>query len=285
MRVLVTGVKGQLGYDCLRILEERGFETIPIDKDELDITDKEKVYAFIENNKPNIIMHNAAWTAVDKAEECPDYVRRINVDGVKYIAEAAEKIGAKMVYISTDYVFPGDGENFYDITDKTSPINVYGKTKLEGEVVARACSKLFIIRISWVFGINGENFVKKMLKLGKTHKELTVVCDQIGSPTYTYDLSKLLCDMIVTNKYGTYHATNEGICSWAEFATEIFRQAKLDVIVHPVTTEVYFRERPLQAKRPLNSRLSKKSLDASGFNRLPSWQDALKRYLKELKVL
>lgn len=287
MKVLVTGVKGQLGYDCVRELKERGFnDIIPVDIDELDITDEQAVHSFILNKKPNVIMHNAAFTAVDKAEENIEIARKVNVLGTKYLAEAAEEIGAKMVYISTDYVFPGDGVRFYEVDDKTGPLGAYGQTKLDGEIEARrACSRLFVVRISWVFGINGNNFVKTMLKLGKTHKELTIVNDQIGSPTYTYDLSKLLCDMIVTEKYGTYHATNEGICSWAEFATEFFNQANMDVVVHPVTTEEYFKEKPIQAKRPLNSRLSKKSLDEGGFNRLPSWQDALNRYLKELKVL
>ena len=286
MRVLVTGVKGQLGYDCVRELKERGFDNIiAIDKDELDVTDKEKVYNFIKKCQPDVIMHNAAWTAVDKAEEYPELVRKINVDGVRYIAEAAEEVSAKMVYISTDYVFPGNGEKFYGVFDQTGPSSSYGKTKIEGEYAAKACSKLFIVRISWAFGINGNNFVRTMLELGESHKEISIVSDQIGSPTYTHDLSKLLCDMIKTEKYGIYHATNEGICSWAEFAQEIFKQAKMDVKVNPITTEEYLASKPQQAKRPLNSRLSKKSLDDAGFKRLPTWQDALNRYLKELRVI
>ena len=286
MRVLITGVKGQLGYDCVRELKERGFnDIIAIDKEELDITDKEIVQSFILNCKPDVIMHNAAWTSVDKAEECPELVKQINVDGVKYIAESAEEVDAKLVYISTDYVFPGDGERFYDVDDQTGPSSIYGQTKLDGESAAKVCSKLFIVRISWVFGVNGNNFVKTMLKLGETHKELPVVCDQIGSPTYTHDLTKLLCDMIETEKYGIYHATNEGVCSWAEFAQEIFKQANMDVKVNPITTVEYLKSKPQQAKRPLNSRLSKKSLDDAGFKRLPAWQDALNRYLKELKVI
>ena len=283
MRIVVTGVKGQLGYDCVRELKERGYkDVIGIDKDELDITDEKAVREYFQKVRPDVIMHNAAWTAVDKAEECIDIVKKVNVDGVSYIARAAEEIGAKLVYISTDYVFPGSGERFYEVDDPTGPISVYGRSKLDGEIAARQCKKTFIVRISWVFGINGNNFVKTMLALGDTHKELTVVSDQIGSPTYTYDLSKLLCDMIETEKYGTYHATNEGVCSWAEFAQEIFNVAGKDVIVHPITTEEYFKNKPIQAKRPLNSRLSKKSLDEAGFDRLPTWQDALKRYIKEL---
>ena len=286
MRVLITGVKGQLGYDCVRELKERGFnDIIAIDKEELDITDKEKVHSFILNCKPDVIMHNAAWTSVDKAEECPELVKQINVDGVKYIAESAEEVGAKMVYISTDYVFPGSGDKFYEVDDKTAPTSVYGQTKLDGEYAAKVCSKLFIVRISWVFGANGNNFVKTMLKLGESHKELSIVCDQIGSPTYTHDLAKLLCDMIETEKFGIYHATNEGVCSWAEFAQEIFKQANTDVKVNPITTEEYLKNKPQQAKRPLNSRLSKKCLDDAGFIRLPIWQDALNRYLKEIKVI
>lgn len=286
MRILVTGVKGQLGYDCVRELKERDFkDVIPCDIDELDITDENAVNLFVNKYQPDVIMHNAAYTAVDKAEDNKELVRKVNVLGTKYLAEAAEKVGAKMVYISTDYVFPGNGINFYEVNDKTGPISEYGLSKLQGEEAAKACSKLFVVRISWVFGVNGNNFVKTMLKLGETHKELSIVNDQIGSPTYTFDLSKLLCDMIVTDKYGTYHATNEGICSWAEFASEIFKQAHMDVVVHPITTEEYFKNKPIQAKRPLNSRLSKKSLDKKGFNRLPTWQDALNRYLKEIKVL
>ena len=284
MRIVVTGVKGQLGFDCVRELKERGYkDVIGIDIEDLDLTDEKRVREFILDKKPDVIMHNAAWTAVDKAEECIDLVKRVNVDAVRYLASAANEVGAKMIYISTDYVFPGSGEKFYEIDDPTGPISVYGQTKLDGEKAAQeACKKLFIVRISWVFGINGNNFVKTMLKLGESHKELTIVSDQIGSPTYTYDLSKLLCDMIETEKYGVYHATNEGICSWAEFAKEIFALANMDVKVNPITTEEYFKNKPIQAKRPLNSRLSKKSLDEAGFNRLPTWQDALKRYIKEL---
>ena len=286
MRIIVTGARGQLGYDCVRELKERGFtDVVPCDIDELDITDKEAVDRFINKNKPDVIMHNAAYTAVDKAEENKELAYRVNVLGTKNLAEAAEMVNSKMVYISTDYVFPGSNVKFYEVNDKTGPVNEYGLSKLHGEEVAKACSKLFIVRISWVFGVNGNNFVKTMLKLGENHKELTIVNDQIGSPTYTRDLSKLLCDMIVTDKYGTYHATNEGVCSWAEFASEIFKQTHMDVVVHPITTKQYFENKPTQAKRPLNSRLSKKTLDEKGFDRLPTWQDALNRYLKEINVI
>ena len=286
MRILVTGVKGQLGYDCVRELKERGFkDVIGIDIDDLDITDAQAVKSFVKELKPDVIMHNAAYTAVDKAEQEEDKCYRVNVLGTKYIAEAAEMVGAKLVYISTDYVFPGTGDNYYEVNDITDPKSVYGKSKLEGELAAKACSKLFIVRISWVFGINGNNFVKTMIKLADTHNELNVVCDQIGSPTYTYDLSKLLCDMIETDKYGVYHATNENVCSWAEFAEEIFKLMKASITVHHISTEDYFKLKPAQAMRPLNSRMSKKSLDDAGFKRLPTWQDALNRFMKEMKGL
>ena len=229
-------------------------------------------------------MHNAAWTAVDKAEENPDLVYEVNSLAPKYIAESCKIVGAKMVYISTDYVFNGLGDKPFEINDPKAGLSVYGKTKANGEdFVRNTLTEHFIIRISWVFGKNGNNFVKTMLKLANMGKtELNVVCDQIGSVTYTYDLSKLLCDMIETEKYGTYHATNEGYISWAEFAEEIFRQTNKIVKVNYVTTEEYLKMVPQQAKRPLNSRMSKASLDEAGFNRLPHWKDALNRYLKEL---
>ena len=284
MKILVTGVKGQLGYDVCRELGERGYsEILGIDKDDLDITDEYAVSKFITDYNPNVIVHCAAWTAVDKAEEMQDACYKVNVLGTRYISETAKKIGAKLVYISTDYVFSGDGEKFFETNDKISPLSVYGKTKYEGELEAKTCEKYFIIRTSWVFGINGNNFIKTMLKLAETKTELSVVCDQIGSPTYTYDLSKLICDMIVTEKYGTYHATNEDICSWCDFTNKIYEYAGIKTVrVNPVTTEQYQNLLPQQAKRPLNSRLSKTSLDEAGFKRLPNWQDALKRFLREL---
>ena len=286
MKILVTGVKGQLGYDCVKELNKRGYtEVLGIDIDELDITNEQKVHEFINNYKPDVVMHNAAYTSVDKAELNQELCYKVNALGTKYIAEACREVNATMVYISTDYVFSGKGENFYEVNDKKEGLSVYGKTKSEGEdFVLNTLTKYFIVRISWVFGINGNNFIKTMLKLaglGKT--ELNVVSDQIGSPTYTADLAVLLCDMIETTKYGVYHATNEGVCSWYEFAKKIFELAGKDIKVNPVTTKEYLAMVTQQAKRPMNSKMSKLSLDKVGFNRLPSWDDALKRYLKEIK--
>ena len=284
MKILVTGVNGQLGYDCVRELKERGYTNVKgIDIEDLDITDESAVHKFITEYNPDVVMHNAAWTAVDKAEQMPEKVYQVNALGPKYIAEACKKVNAKMVYISTDYVFDGKGESQFEVDDPKNGLSVYGKTKSQGEdFVTSTISNYFIVRISWVFGFNGNNFVKTMLKLGSRMSEINVVCDQIGSVTYTYDLSKLLCDMIETDKYGIYHATNEGMISWADFATEIMKQANLACKVNHVTTEEYKRLVPNQADRPLNSRMSKKSLDNAGFNRLPDWKDALSRYLKEL---
>ena len=285
MKILVTGVNGQLGYDCVRELNERGYTNVKgIDIDDLDITNEEAVHKYINEYKPAIVMHNAAWTQVDKAEQMPDKVYEVNALGPKYIADACKEVDAKMVYISTDYVFNGLGDKPFEIDDPKEGLSIYGKTKSQGEdFVKNALDKYFIVRISWVFGKNGNNFVKTMLKLaglGKT--ELNVVCDQIGSVTYTYDLSKLLCDMIETEKYGIYHATNEGYISWAEFAEEIFKQTNKNVHVNYVTTLEYKKLVPAQADRPLNSRMSKTSLDEAGFDRLPDWKDALNRYLKEI---
>lgn len=287
LRILVTGVKGQLGYDCVRELKERGYINVKgIDIEDLDITDESAVHKFITEYNPDVVMHNAAWTAVDKAEQMPEKVYQVNALGPKYIAEACKEVNAKMVYISTDYVFDGKGESQFEVDDPKNGLSVYGKTKSQGEdFVTSTISNYFIVRISWVFGFNGNNFVKTMLKLGSRMSEINVVCDQIGSVTYTYDLAKLLCDMIETDKYGIYHATNEGMISWADFATEIMKQANLACKVNNVTTEEYKRLVPNQADRPLNSRMSKKSLDNAGFNRLPNWKDALSRYLHELEVI
>ena len=287
LRILVTGVNGQLGYDCVRELKERGYTNVKgIDIEDLDITDESAVHKYITEYNPDVVMHNAAWTAVDKAEQMPEKVYQVNALGSKYIAEACKKINAKMVYISTDYVFDGKGESQFEVDDPKNGLSVYGKTKSQGEdFVTSTISNYFIVRISWVFGFNGNNFVKTMLKLGSRMSEINVVCDQIGSVTYTYDLAKLLCDMIETDKYGIYHATNEGMISWADFATEIMKQANLACKVNHVTTEEYKRLVPNQADRPLNSRMSKKSLDNAGFNRLPNWKDALSRYLHELEVI
>ena len=286
LKILVTGVKGQLGYDCVRELTSRGYKNVlGIDIDDLDLTKEADVKKYINEYKPDVVMHNAAWTAVDKAEENQDKVYQVNALAPKYIAEACKEVNAKMVYISTDYVFDGLGDKPFNVNDLKKGLSVYGKTKAQGEdFVTSTISNYFIVRISWVFGKNGNNFVKTMLKLadmGKT--ELNVVSDQIGSVTYTHDLAKLLCDMIETDKYGIYHATNEGYISWADFAKEIFKLANKNVKVNPISTEDYLKLVPQQAKRPLNSRMSKESLDKAGFKRLPEWKDALKRYLDELK--
>lgn len=286
MRILVTGVKGQLGFDCVKELKNRGYtDVLGIDIDDLDITDEEAVHSYINNYKPDIVMHNAAWTQVDKAEQMPELVHKVNALGAKYIAEACKGVDAKMVYISTDYVFEGTGDSAYEIDDDKKGLSIYGKTKSLGEdYVLENLAKHFIVRISWVFGLNGNNFVKTMLKLASMGKtELNVVCDQIGSVTYTADLAKLLCDMIETEKYGIYHATNEGFISWYDFACEIFKQSGIEMKVNPITTLEYSKLVVNQAKRPLNSRLSKKSLIDNGFKLLPDWKDALNRYLKEIK--
>ena len=284
-RILVTGVRGQLGFDVCRELARRGYENVRgIDIEELDITDERAVHAYVRDFKPDRVFHNAAWTAVDRAEEYPEKVYAVNALGPKHIAEACSEVGASMVYISTDYVFPGDGDAFYREEDPKGPLGVYGRTKLQGEeFVASALERRFTVRISWVFGINGNNFVKTMLRLAETKRELSVVCDQIGSPTYTLDLARLLCDMSETEKYGVYHATNEGICSWHEFAEYIFEAAGLCVKARPVTTEEY-QAMVKQAARPLNSRMSKEKLRANGFEPLPDWHDAVSRYIHgELK--
>jgi dTDP-4-dehydrorhamnose reductase len=283
-KILVTGVKGQLGFDCVRELTERGYKNVlGIDKDELDITDEKAVDKFITDYQADVVMHNAAWTAVDKAEQMPDAVYKVNALGPKYIAEACKKVGAVMFYISTDYVFDGKGTRFFETTDPKNGLSVYGKTKGQGEDFIRGLlTKYFIIRISWAFGLNGHNFIRTMISLADSgKKELSIVDDQIGSPTYTYDLSKLMCDMMVTDKYGTYHATNEGVCSWAEFADFIFKTAGLMVKVNPVSTEEYRKLVPNQAARPLNSRMSKESLVKAGFRKMPTWQDATERYIHD----
>lgn len=284
-KILVTGAKGQLGFDCVEELTRRGYNNVlGIDKDELDITKEKDVNEFITNYHPDVVMHNAAFTSVDKAEEMEDVVYQVNAFGPKYIAEACKEINATMFYISTDYVFDGKGEKPFEVDSIKNGLSIYGKTKSAGEdFVKSILDKFFIIRISWVFGINGNNFIKTMLRLAKNHKELNIVSDQIGSPTYTSDLAKLMCDMMVTSKYGIYHATNEGYCSWYEFAKKIFEIANIDIKVNPVTTKQYQELVPNQASRPLNSRLSKASLDKSGFSRLPNWEDATKRFIEILR--
>lgn len=279
MKIVVTGANGQLGYDVCKVLSTRNIEYKGVDIADFDITDKMAVQQYMETYRPNAVIHCSAWTAVDKAEDEPQKVEMVNVQGTRNIAEACKAIGAKMLYISTDYVFPGIGEHFYEPQDPTGPLSVYGKTKLDGELAVRELlERFFIVRISWVFGKNGNNFVKTMLRLAETREEVSVVCDQIGSPTYTADLAPLLCDMIATDSYGIYHATNEGVCSWAEFAEEIFKVAGKQIRVVPIATEQY----PTKAIRPKNSRMSKECLDKAGFHRLPDWHDALARYWKEL---
>lgn len=280
MKLLVTGVKGQLGYDVCKVLSARGIEHRGVDIEDFDITNAQATHDYIAAYRPDGAIHCSAWTAVDRAEDELEKVRAVNAEGSRNIASVCKEIGAKLVYISTDYVFPGTGERFYEPDDPTGPLGAYGVTKLEGEQAVQALlERYFIVRVSWVFGKNGNNFVRTMLRLAETKSELNVVCDQIGSPTYTADLAPLLCDMVVTNKYGIYHATNEGICSWAEFAEEIFRLAGKDVKVNPVPTSEY----PTRAARPLNSRMSKAKLEEMGFSRLPDWHNALARYLRELE--
>jgi dTDP-4-dehydrorhamnose reductase len=279
MKVFVTGVKGQLGYDVVKELRSRNHDVVGVDIEQMDITDPASVSSVIKASNVDAVIHCAAYTAVDKAEEMPEVCRRVNVDGTQNIAEVCRELNLKMMYISTDYVFDGEGEDPFDEDAITAPTNVYGTTKRDGEVVVRqSIDRHFIVRISWVFGINGNNFVKTMLKLGKERGKVSVVDDQVGSPTYTFDLARLLVDMIESDKYGTYHAPNEGTCSWYEFACEIFRLAKMDVEVTPVDSSAFV----VKAVRPKNSRLSRRRLDEEGFVRLPHWKDALKRYLDEL---
>lgn len=302
MKVFVTGVNGQLGHDVMNELNKRGYEGVGSDITQsysgiaddsavttmpyigLDITDEEAVQQVIDKVKPDAVIHCAAWTAVDMAEDDDkiDKVRAINVDGTRYIATACKKNDCKMLYLSTDYVFDGQGTEPWKPDCKDyKPLNVYGKTKLDGELaVANTLEKYFIVRIAWVFGLNGKNFIKTMLNVGKNHDTVRVVNDQIGTPTYTFDLAKLLVDMIETDKYGYYHATNEGgYISWYDFTCEIYKQAGLDTKVIPVTTQEYGLSK---AARPFNSRLDKSKLVEAGFTPLPVWQDALARYLKEI---
>ena len=302
MRVFVTGVAGQLGHDVMNELDKRGIEGIGSDMHEtysgiqdgsavtkmpyvgLDITDREAVEKTLLSCKPDVIVHCAAWTAVDMAEDDDKValVRRVNVDGTANIAAAAKQLDARMVYLSTDYVFDGQGETPWDPDCKDyKPLNVYGQTKLDGELaVATTLEKYFIVRIAWVFGLNGKNFIKTMLNVGRSHDEVRVVNDQIGTPTYTYDLARLLVDMILTDKYGYYHVTNEGgYISWYDFTCEIYRQAGLSTKVTPVTTAEYGLSK---AKRPFNSRLDRSKIVKNGFVPLPDWKDALHSYLIEL---
>lgn len=288
-KILVTGVKGQLGYDVVKELQKQSFiHVLGIDKDELDITDEKKVNDFIRDYHPDIVIHCAAYTSVDKAEEENDLAYKVNSLATKYIASSCKEIDATMLYISTDYVFDGKGDKFFETDDLKNGLSVYGKSKSEGEEYVKSIlNKFFIVRISWVFGINGNNFVKTMIRLSESKKDkITVVDDQIGSPTYTKDLSVLIAQMIQTEKYGIYHATNEGVCSFFEFASQIMKMIKSKTEVVKISSEEYRNLVPNQAERPLNSRLSKKSLVDNGFSLLPDWKDALKRYIyDELKYI
>ena len=280
MKILVTGVKGQLGYDVLNELTKRGIESVGVDIEEMDITDPASVDRVIKAAAPDAVIHCAAYTAVDAAEENEALCRKVNAEGPQNIANVCKELDIKMIQISTDYVFGGEGTHFWKPEDACDPQSVYGRTKYEGELAVRnTLEKYFIVRIAWVFGINGKNFVKTMLNLAKTHDTIRVVNDQFGSPTYTYDLARLLVDMVVTDKYGIYHATNEGTCSWYEFACAIFKEAGVNVNVVPVTTAEY----GAKAKRPANSRMDNNKLMENGFEKLPAWQDALARYVALLK--
>jgi dTDP-4-dehydrorhamnose reductase len=281
VRVLVTGVSGQLGHDVCQELERRNIGFLGTNSAEMDIINqnivRERMFAY----RPDALIHCAAYTAVDRAEEDVERAFLVNEQGTHNLAEVCRLLDAKMVYVSTDYVFPGNGTAPYETSSAAAPLNAYGKSKLAGELAVRtALEKHFIVRTSWVFGVHGNNFVKTMLRLAETRDRVQVVNDQVGSPTYTKDLARLLCGMVETEKYGTYHATNEGVCSWAEFAAAIFRAAGKHVLVEPVTTAEYTASRAI---RPLNSRMSKASLTAAGFARLPAWEDALERYLHELR--
>lgn len=295
MKVLVTGVKGQLGFDVVNELKEKNIEAVGVDIEEMDITDKASVDKVIKEVNPDAVIHCAAWTAVDAAEDedKQEKVKLVNVNGTQNIADVCKELDIKMMYISTDYVFNGEGTEPWQPDCKDyAPQNVYGQTKLDGELaVANTLDKYFIVRIAWVFGKNGNNFIKTMLKVGKNHDQLKVVSDQIGTPTYTFDLAKLLVSMIVTDKYGYYHATNEGgYISWWDFTKEIFKQAtemgydrysEKNITVTPVTTAEYGVSK---AQRPFNSRLDKSKLVENGFTPLPTWQDAVSRYLTELDI-
>ena len=285
MKFLITGYRGQLGYDIVRELDKRGFKDyLALDKEELDITNRDDVMRVVHEYQPDVIFHCAAWTAVDKAEDMIDACYNVNVVGTKNMVDASLDVGAKILYMSTDYVFDGKKDGYYTEEDEVHPMSVYGRTKYEGEEEVRRNPKHYITRISWVFGINGHNFIKTMIKLSSDHDELSIVDDQIGTPTYTVDLARLLVDMALTDQYGTYHSTNEEYCSWAEFADYIFKSNGIPTKVKPVSTEEYLEiSGTKQAYRPRNSKLSKDKLKRAGFKLLPSWKDATKRYCDELE--
>lgn len=282
MKVLITGIQGQLGYDVGKVLNARKIEYYAPTLEELDITNHSMVLEVLREYRPDAVIHCAAYTAVDKAEDEPEKCWIINVDGTWNLTNGCKEIGAKLLYVSTDYVFEGIGDQFYEVDNPVNPQNVYGMSKLAGELAVKSSlEKYFIVRTSWVFGKNGNNFVKTMLRLAETRTEINVVCDQIGSPTYTADLAMLLCDMVETEKYGIYHVTNEGVCSWAKFAEEIFRLIENSIRVKAIPTKDY----STKAVRPLNSRMSKEKLVQEGFSKLPDWHSALERYMKEIEEM
>lgn len=277
MKVLVTGVNGQLGYDVVKELDKRGYQAIGVDREQMDLTSTQQIKECIGNIKPEAIIHCAAYTAVDKAEDEEELCRRVNAVATKDIAEYAKELDIPMIYISTDYVFDGTKDGEYTEDDIPNPINVYGKTKYEGEIyVQELLEKYYIVRISWVFGQNGNNFIDTMLRLSKEKDSLNVINDQVGSPTYTKDLAPLLVDMIETDKYGIYHATNEGYCTWYDFAKEIFKVANIDIEVRKITTLEYL----MKAKRPMNSKISKQKLIDNNFKMLRNWKESIREYLR-----
>lgn len=279
MKVLVTGAKGQLGQDVLCLLENQTWEVFGFGREELDITNEEKVREKVLFIKPNIIIHTAAYTQVDEAESDEEAAFKVNAEGTKYLAQAAEVVGAKFCYVSTDYVFDGTKNEPYKIDDQTNPQTVYGRSKLVGEQYTQEyCSKSYIVRTSWVFGLYGNNFVKTMLRLAEEKNELGVVHDQVGSPTYTTDLARFIINLVQTDKYGIYHGSNSGVCSWYEFAKEIFEQSNIEIAVNPLTTEDF----PRPAARPKYSVLNKEMVEENGFEAFQDWKEALKDFLKKL---
>ncbi|MFF1991507.1 dTDP-4-dehydrorhamnose reductase [Bacillus mycoides] len=279
MKVLVTGAKGQLGQDVLCLLENQPWEVFGFGREELDITNEEQVREKVLSIKPDIIIHTAAYTQVDQAESDEEAAFKVNAEGTKYLAQAAEAVGAKFCYVSTDYVFDGTKNAPYKADDQTNPQTVYGKSKLVGEQYTQEyCSKNYIVRTSWVFGLYGNNFVKTMLRLAEDRKELGIVHDQVGSPTYTADLARFIIDLVQTDKYGIYHGSNSGICSWYEFAKEIFEQSNIEVVVNPLTTEDF----PRPAARPKYSVLDKGMIEQNGFESFQDWKKALKDFLQKL---
>lgn len=281
MKILVTGASGQLGSDVMKVLSANGDECTGTSSLQLDITDREAVVGYIAELRPDAVIHCAAWTKVDLAEDEPERCFAVNAGGTENVALACREVSAKMMYISTDYVFDGSGTDCYEADSPVRPVNTYGESKLAGEqAVQRLLDKYFILRTSWAFGHNGDNFIRKILSLAEKRHELMVVDDQVGSPTYTADLAELISEMIRTDRYGIYHAANEGICSWADFAELALGLSGMDTVVRRVDSMHY----PTKAKRPLNSRLSMRSLDEGGFRRLPSWQDAVERYIKKEKT-